>query len=102
MRNHRVSISDEAVLEFLTCKPAWYYNVHVHFLQENGKLYVWPSTEGGLDLCNKVVSEKTQQIFGPSLLAEYMTAFSGRIEAQEVRCDGQHTDRPNYCNPPKG
>ena len=40
-----------------------YYNAHVCFLQENGRPYVWLSTEGVLDLRNGAVSEKTPQIF---------------------------------------
>ena len=40
-----------------------YYIAHAHFLQENGRLYVWLSTDGVLDLCNVVISEKTPQIF---------------------------------------
>ena len=33
------------------------------FRRKNGRLYVRPSTEGVLDLCNGAVSEKTPQIF---------------------------------------
>ena len=33
------------------------------FRRKNGRLYVWPSKEGVLDLCNGAVSEKTPQIF---------------------------------------
>ena len=33
------------------------------FRRKNGRLYVWPSTEGVLDLCNGAVSEKTPQTF---------------------------------------
>ena len=33
------------------------------FRRKNGRLYVWPSTEGVLDLCNGAVSEKTPHIF---------------------------------------
>ena len=33
------------------------------FGRKNGRLYVWPSTEGVLDLCNGAVSEKIPQIF---------------------------------------
>ena len=33
------------------------------------------------DLCNGVVSEKTPQIFPPSLPAEYVTSISGRTDA---------------------
>ena len=42
-----------------------------------------------LDHCNGAVSEKTSQIFSPSLRAKYMyvTAFSGRTDAPEVTCD---------------
>ena len=39
----------------------------------------WISARGG-------VSEKTPQIFSPSLSAEYTTAFSGRADALVVRC----------------
>ena len=35
------------------------YNAHARFLQE--RLYVWLSTEGVLDLCNRAVSEKTEE-----------------------------------------
>ena len=67
----------------------------------NGRLYVWLSTEGMLDLCNGVVSEKTPQIFWPLLLAEYVTVFSGRTDTPEVRCDltDTHT-QTNHSNPP--
>ena len=40
-----------------------------------------------LDLCNGAISEKNPQIFGPPLPAEYVTVFSGRTDAAEVRCD---------------
>ena len=43
--------------------------------------------EGALDLRNSWVLEKTLQIFWPSLPTEYVTPFSGRTEAPEVRCD---------------
>ena len=48
-----------------------------------------------LDLRNGAVSAKSPQIFGPSLPAEYVTAFSGRADAPEVRCDltDKQTDR---------
>ena len=42
---------------------------------------------GVLDLCNGVVSGKTLQIFSPSLPVEYVTTFSGRTDAPEVRFD---------------
>ena len=45
----------------------------MHFSQENGRLNVWLSMEGVLDLRNGAVSEKNPQIFGPPLPAEYMT-----------------------------
>ena len=48
-------------------------------------IHVWPSTEAVLDLCKGEVSEKTPQIFGPPLPAEYVTVLSGDIP--EVRCD---------------
>ena len=32
------------------------------FRRKNGRLYVWPSTEGVLDLCNGAVSEKTPKM----------------------------------------
>ena len=52
------------------------YSAHAHFPQENGQPYVWLSTEQSLlDLCNGAVSEKTPQIFGPPLPAEYVTVF---------------------------
>ena len=53
------------------------------------------TTEGVLDLRNEAVSEKTPQIFSPSLPAEYVTAFSGRTDTPEVRCDltDKQTDR---------
>ena len=54
---------------------AKYYNAHAHFLQENGQLYVWPSTEGVLDLWNRAVSKKTPQLFWPLLPAEYVTVI---------------------------
>ena len=61
-------------------------NAHARFLQENGR----PHVNGAvLDLCNGVVSEKTAQIFGPPLPAEYVTVFSGRTDALDVSCDIQ-------------
>ena len=75
-----------------------YYNVHVCFTRENGRLYVWLSTEGVLGLCNRVVSEKAPPIFGPLLPAEYVTELSGRTDAPKVR--GHLTDTYNYSNPP--
>ena len=49
--------------EEMTASRGIDYNVHVCFLQENGRLYVWLSTEAVLDLCNGAVSEKNPQIF---------------------------------------
>ena len=45
-----------------------------------------------LVLCNRAVSDP--QFFSPSLPAEYVTAFSGRRDAPEVRRDltDRHTD----------
>ena len=80
-----------------------YNNAHARFPQENGRPYVWLSMEGVLDLRNGAVSDKTPQIFGPSLLAEYVTVFSGRTDTPEVRCDLTHTHthrQTNYSNPP--
>ena len=56
------------------------------------KMADWLSMEGVLDLCNRGVSEKHPQIFGPQLPVEYVTEFSGRTD---VRCDltDRHTDR---------
>ena len=48
-----------------------------------------------LDLCNGAFSEKTPQIFRPSLPVEYVTSISGRTDAPEVRCGL----KPNYRNP---
>ena len=61
-------------------------NAHAHFLQENGRLYLWHSMEGVLDLCNRAVSEKPPHIFGPTLPTEYVTVFSRQTDAPEVRC----------------
>ena len=51
-----------------------------------------------LNLCNGVVSEKTPQIFGHPLPAEYVTSsiFSRRIDVPEVTCEltYTHTDKP--------
>ena len=44
------------------------------------------TTEGVLDLCNGAVSGKTPHIFLPSSPVEYVTAFSRRTDAPEVRC----------------
>ena len=58
---------------------------------------------GVLGLRNGAVSEKTPQIFRPPLPAEYVTAFSGRKDDPEVRCDltDRQTDRhDDYSNPP--
>ena len=53
----------------------------------------WLSTEGVLDVPNGTVSEKTQETFRPTLPAEYMTVFSGRTDAPEVKCDLKQTQR---------
>ena len=50
-------------------------------------LYVGRSTQGLLDLHNEAVSEKPPEICRLSLPAEYVTAFTGRTDAPEVRCD---------------
>ena len=60
--------------------------------------------EGALDLGKGAVSEKTPQNFKPSSPTEFMTAFSERTDAPEVRCDltdtHTHTDRhDDYRNP---
>ena len=54
-----------------------------------------------MDLRNRVVLEKTPQIFRPPLPAEYMTVFSGRTDAPEVRCDltDRQTHTDDYSNP---
>ena len=85
---------------------------HMHIIRMcaiRGKIAdVWLSTEGVLDLCNGVVSEKSLQIFWPLLPAVYVTVFSGGTDAPEVRCDltdiqthtDRQTDRPTkYCTP---
>ena len=59
--------------------------------RKNGRPNVWRPREGSLHLGNEGVSEKTSQIFLPSLSAEYVAAFSRRTEAPEVRCDTTHT-----------
>ena len=64
-----------------------YNNAHTRFPQENGQPYVWLSMEGVLDLRNGAVSEKTPQIFDLRFSAEYVTVFSRRTDAPEVRCD---------------
>ena len=51
---------------------------------------------------NAVVSGKSPQIFSPSFPVEYVTAFSGRTDAPQVRCDltDRQTDtQNNYSNP---
>ena len=60
--------------------------------------------EGALDLGKEAVSEKTPQIFRPSSPTEFVTAFSERTDAPEVRCDltdtHTHTHRhDDYRNP---
>ena len=57
------------------------------FRKKNGRPNVWLSMEGVLDLRNGAVSEKTPQILRPPLPAEYVTVFSGRTSAPEVRCE---------------
>ena len=54
------------------------------FRKKNGQLQVCRTTEGVMDLYNGEVSEKTLQIFSPSLPTEYVTTFSGRTDAPEV------------------
>ena len=48
-----------------------------------------------LDLCNETVSEKTLQIFWPSVPVEYMTSTSGWTDAPDMRCGltDRQTDR---------
>ena len=55
----------------------------------------YPTTGGAVYLCNGAVSEKSPQIFRPSLPVEYVTEFSGRTDAPKVRCDltDTQTDR---------
>ena len=64
--------------------------------------------KAALNLRNTLVLEKTPHIFWPSSPAEFVTAFSGRTDAPEVRCDltdththtHTHTDRhDDYRNP---
>ena len=61
--------------------------------------------KAALDLRNTWVLEKTPQIFRPSSPAEFVTAFSGRTDAPEVKCDltdthtHRQTDRHDYRNP---
>ena len=57
---------------------------------------------GSAGSLQRSVSEKTPQFFWPPLPAEYVTVFSGRSDAPEVRCDltDRQTHRPNYSNPP--
>ena len=50
-------------------------------MKKNGHLNVRNTTVTPLDLSNGAFSEKTPQIFRPSLPAEYVTAFSGRTDA---------------------
>ena len=54
----------------------------------------YPTTQEAVYLCNGAISEKSPQILRPLLPAEYVTAFSGRTEAPEVRCD--LTDRQTH------
>ena len=50
---------------YLILKPGYIKTImHMRtFRTKNGRLYVLPSLEGMLDLCNGAVSEKTPQIF---------------------------------------
>ena len=47
----------------------------------------YPTTQEAVYLCNGAVSEKSPQIFRPPLPVEYVTVFSGRTDAPEVRFD---------------
>ena len=47
----------------------------------------YPTTHEAVYLCNGAVSEKSPQIFRPPWPAEYVTVFSGRTDAPEVRCE---------------
>ena len=80
-----------------------YYNAHAcRFPQENGRLYVRMAVNGGsAGSLQRSGFRENPTNFLPSLPAEYVTAFSGRTDAPEVRCDltDTQTDRPNYSNP---
>ena len=63
----------------------------------------WPTVRTGfnravLDFCNREVSEKTPQIFGLPLPAEYVTGFSGRTDAPEARCHCDLTDAQTHTH----
>ena len=85
----------------LKCRTsAWYswpnyYNVRA--FRENGRPNVWLSTETA-GSPNGQFQKKTHK-FWPPLPTEYVTVFSGRTDAPEVRCDGQ-TDHSRLQNPP--
>ena len=54
---------------------------------KNGRLYTYGRTiEGVLHVRNEAVSEKTLQIFWPSLPVEYVSSISGQTDVPEVRC----------------
>ena len=61
----------------------------------------YPTTQEAVYLCNGTVLEKSPKIFRPPLPAEYVTVFSGRTDAPEVRCDltDRQTQTHNYRNP---
>ena len=78
---------------------AW-LNTHVHFQQENGRLYIWLSMEECWISATELFQRKPHKYFEPA------TGFSGQANPPEGRCDLTHrhthtyTHRSNYCNPP--
>ena len=55
------------------------------FSFQNGRLHTWHTMQEAMYLCNRAVSEKSTQIFGPSLPVEYVLSFSGQTDTPDVR-----------------
>ena len=58
----------------------------VCYLQENGRLYVWPSKEGSArSLQRSSFRENATNCM--TFIPEYVTGFLGQTDAPEARCD---------------
>ena len=70
--------------------------------EKNGRLYAWPYNGGSAGSRQRSGFRENPTNFLTFVSAEYVTAFSGRTDAPEVRCDltDRHTHtHDNYSNP---